>query len=157
MLGNGSESRRTPSTRRSSARRRRRGNALESLARATHFVFDKTGTLTTGIMRLVGVIPLGSGTREECLALAAALDMNLSRKVILSDTGNFPTDLYMAEGLIETLGLDDLHYVFLHELAHLKRRDIYLAWLVCLLQVLHWFSFTCHLSGFRSLQRQKRR
>jgi kynureninase len=37
-------------------------------------------------------------------ALAAALDMNGTRKVILSDTGNFPTDLYMAEGLIATLG-----------------------------------------------------
>jgi len=37
-------------------------------------------------------------------ALAAALDMNGSRKVVLSDTGNFPTDLYMAEGLIATLG-----------------------------------------------------
>lgn len=37
-------------------------------------------------------------------ALAAALDMNRERKVILSDTGNFPTDLYMAEGLIATLG-----------------------------------------------------
>ncbi|MCA1413030.1 kynureninase [Bradyrhizobium sp. NBAIM20] len=37
-------------------------------------------------------------------ALAAALDMSVSRKVILSDTGNFPTDLYMAEGLIATLG-----------------------------------------------------
>ena len=37
-------------------------------------------------------------------ALAAALDMNAARKVVLSDTGNFPTDLYMAEGLIATLG-----------------------------------------------------
>lgn len=37
-------------------------------------------------------------------ALAAALDMNASRKIVLSDTGNFPTDLYMAEGLITTLG-----------------------------------------------------
>lgn len=37
-------------------------------------------------------------------ALAAALDMNASRKIVLSDTGNFPTDLYMAEGLIATLG-----------------------------------------------------
>ncbi|MDF0580955.1 kynureninase [Bradyrhizobium yuanmingense] len=37
-------------------------------------------------------------------ALAAALDMTPSRKIVLSDTGNFPTDLYMAEGLIETLG-----------------------------------------------------
>ncbi|MBR0713830.1 kynureninase [Bradyrhizobium liaoningense] len=37
-------------------------------------------------------------------ALAAALDMNAGRRVVLSDTGNFPTDLYMAEGLIATLG-----------------------------------------------------
>ena len=37
-------------------------------------------------------------------ALAAALAMRPERRVILSDTGNFPTDLYMAEGLIETLG-----------------------------------------------------
>jgi len=39
-------------------------------------------------------------------ALASALDLNPSRRVILSDTGNFPSDLYMAEGLIRTLGED---------------------------------------------------
>jgi len=33
-------------------------------------------------------------------ALAAALEMRPDRRVILSDNGNFPTDLYMAEGLI---------------------------------------------------------
>ncbi|MEM7471456.1 MAG: kynureninase [Pseudomonadota bacterium] len=33
-------------------------------------------------------------------ALSAALAMRPGRKVILSDMGNFPTDLYMAEGLI---------------------------------------------------------
>lgn len=33
-------------------------------------------------------------------ALSAALDMVPDRRVILSDTGNFPSDLYMAEGLI---------------------------------------------------------
>jgi len=37
-------------------------------------------------------------------ALAAALDLRPDRRVILSDTGNFPTDLYMAEGLIGLLG-----------------------------------------------------
>jgi len=37
-------------------------------------------------------------------ALAAGLDINRDRKVVLSDTGNFPTDLYMAQGLIKTLG-----------------------------------------------------
>jgi kynureninase len=37
-------------------------------------------------------------------ALASALEMNPRRRVILSDTGNFPSDLYMAEGLCRTLG-----------------------------------------------------
>lgn len=37
-------------------------------------------------------------------ALAASLQMRPDRRVILSDNGNFPTDLYMAEGLIDTIG-----------------------------------------------------
>lgn len=36
-------------------------------------------------------------------ALAAALKMRPDRRVILSDNGNFPSDLYMAEGLIKTI------------------------------------------------------
>ena len=36
-------------------------------------------------------------------ALAASLKMRPDRKVILSDSGNFPSDLYMAEGLIDLL------------------------------------------------------
>jgi kynureninase len=36
-------------------------------------------------------------------ALAAALAMRPDRKIVLSDTGNFPTDLYMAKGLIDSL------------------------------------------------------
>ena len=39
-------------------------------------------------------------------ALAAALNLNPNRFKILSDNGNFPTDLYMAEGLIRTIGKD---------------------------------------------------
>jgi kynureninase len=37
-------------------------------------------------------------------ALAAALALNPARQVILSDNGNFPSDLYMAEGLLQSLG-----------------------------------------------------
>jgi Cu2+-exporting ATPase len=51
-----------------------RGAALETLARATHFVFDKTGTLTSGRMALAGVRALGTETSAQCLALAAALE-----------------------------------------------------------------------------------
>ena len=37
-------------------------------------------------------------------ALAASLALRPGRRVILSDTGNFPSDLYMAEGLIKQAG-----------------------------------------------------
>jgi len=37
-------------------------------------------------------------------ALASALEMRPGRRVILSDSGNFPSDLYMADGLIRSLG-----------------------------------------------------
>ncbi|MCT8161685.1 kynureninase [Pseudoruegeria sp. SHC-113] len=61
------------------------------------------------IARLIGA-PEGSVTTGDTLsikvyqALAAALKMAPSRRVILSDTGNFPSDLYMAQGLIGTIG-----------------------------------------------------
>jgi Cu2+-exporting ATPase len=51
-----------------------RGHALETLAKASHFVFDKTGTLTHGKMSLLETIALGESGRERCLALAAALE-----------------------------------------------------------------------------------
>lgn len=37
-------------------------------------------------------------------ALASALELVPERKVILSDSGNFPSDLYMAQGLLGSLG-----------------------------------------------------
>ncbi|MDR2238843.1 MAG: heavy metal translocating P-type ATPase [Zoogloeaceae bacterium] len=56
-----------------------RGHAIETLARADHFVFDKTGTLTWGRLRLLETLPLGGMPAEaalqtEALQLAAALE-----------------------------------------------------------------------------------
>jgi Cu2+-exporting ATPase len=51
-----------------------RSHAVETLARATHFVFDKTGTLTSGRMQLLAVLPLGALDPNQSLALAAALE-----------------------------------------------------------------------------------
>jgi kynureninase len=59
--------------------------------------------------RLIGA-PAGSVVMGDTLsikvyqALSAALSMRPGRKVVLSDSGNFPTDLYMADGLIRQLG-----------------------------------------------------
>jgi len=51
-----------------------RGHAIETLARATHFVFDKTGTLTHGRLRLKQTIVLGDVDADQALRLAAALE-----------------------------------------------------------------------------------
>jgi kynureninase len=52
------------------------------------------GTVTAGDSTSVNVFKV----------LAAALSLRPDRKVILSDSGNFPTDLYMAQGLRDLLG-----------------------------------------------------
>ena len=53
-----------------------RGHAIETLARATHFVFDKTGTLTGGCMRVLAVLPQAALDEAACLALAAAVEQS---------------------------------------------------------------------------------
>ncbi|MGB3147672.1 MAG: kynureninase [Paracoccaceae bacterium] len=61
------------------------------------------------IGRLIGAAP-GTVVLGDTLsikvyqALASALELRPDRRVILSDSGNFPSDLYMAEGLVRTLG-----------------------------------------------------
>jgi len=61
------------------------------------------------IARLIGAKPghviLGDTLSLKVYqALAAALDLNPGRKVVLSDNGNFPSDLYIAQGLLTSLG-----------------------------------------------------
>ncbi len=61
------------------------------------------------VARLIGA-PAGSVVMGDTLsikvyqALAAALDLVPDRRIVLSDSGNFPTDLYIAEGLLGSLG-----------------------------------------------------
>lgn len=70
---------------------------------------DLPARLGDRIGRLIGAAP-GTVVLGDTLsikvyqALASALELNPCRKVILSDTGNFPSDLYMADGLVRTLG-----------------------------------------------------
>ncbi len=70
---------------------------------------DKPRALGDRIGRLIGAEP-GTVVLGDTLsikvyqALASAAELRPGRKVILSDTGNFPSDLYMADGLVRTLG-----------------------------------------------------
>jgi kynureninase len=61
------------------------------------------------IARLIGgdpgeVVVADSTSINVFKVLAAALRLNSQRRTILSERDNFPTDLYMAQGLIELLG-----------------------------------------------------
>ncbi|MBW6526671.1 kynureninase [Sphingomonas sp. RHCKR7] len=61
------------------------------------------------IARLIGA-PAGSVITGDTLsiklfqALAAALALRPDRRVVLSDSGNFPSDLYIAQSLLDSLG-----------------------------------------------------
>ena len=72
---------------------------------------DQPTRLGDRIARLIGAeagaVVLGDTLSIKVYhALASALEMVPERRVILSDSGNFPSDLYMAEGLCRTLGPD---------------------------------------------------
>ena len=70
---------------------------------------EQPGRLGDRIGRLIGA-PSGTVVMGDTLsikayqAVAAALEMRPDRRVILSDHGNFPSDLYMVDGLIRSLG-----------------------------------------------------
>lgn len=70
---------------------------------------DQPARVGNRVGALIGA-PDGSVTMGDTLsvkvyqALSAAVQMRPDRRVILSDNGNFPSDLYMAQGLIAQLG-----------------------------------------------------
>lgn len=52
-----------------------RGHALETLSKVNHLVLDKTGTLTYGKPVLQEIVPLAEVAEQECLVLAASLEL----------------------------------------------------------------------------------
>jgi kynureninase len=69
---------------------------------------DQPSRVGEQVARIIGA-PQGTVVMGDTLslkvfqALAAAVKIKPERRVILSDTGNFPSDLYMAEGLVGLL------------------------------------------------------
>ena len=83
----------------------------ESLIRAwtEHGWIDLPLRVGDKIARLVGAAPGTTAVADSTSVnlfklLAVALDARPGRPVILTETGNFPTDLYMAQGLATLLG-----------------------------------------------------
>ncbi len=54
--------------------------------------------------------------------------------------GLFRPRLLLPENLVELFSRQELRHVLLHELAHVKRSDMVINWLMTVLQSLHWFN-----------------
>jgi bla regulator protein BlaR1 len=76
-------------------------------------------------------------------------EVNIRQQLVLLETplisspslyGLLRPKLLLPEGMTSTFTAPELRYVFLHELAHMKRRDMAVHWLMTALQGLHWFN-----------------
>jgi beta-lactamase regulating signal transducer with metallopeptidase domain len=83
------------------------------------------------------------------LAESVARDMGVKRNLVVIETdlletpavvGLFAPKLLLPRKVSERLSTDELTLIFRHELAHLKRGDLWVHFLVCLLQIVHWFN-----------------
>jgi P-type Cu2+ transporter len=81
-----------------------RGHALETLARATHFVFDKTGTLTRGRLRLVRTETLSGLASAEYVDLAGALERQSEHPIARALTAAAKPDAPAATEVVNTPG-----------------------------------------------------
>lgn len=73
-----------------------RGHALETLAKVTHVVLDKTGTITQGRLALESVNTFADLTEQQCLSIAAALELGSEHpvaKVFLHNLSNLNSEV----------------------------------------------------------------
>lgn len=81
---------------------------------------------------------------EECRAI---MGTRVRLKLAETDQVDSPAlfgfwrlNLLLPPGTLRHLNRAELRYVFLHELAHVRRGDVLLNWLITLLQVVYWFN-----------------
>ena len=96
-----------------------------SLIRAwnTHSWMDLPEMVGAKIANLIGaeegtVVSVDTTSLNVAKAVAAGLSLNPARKVILTDNGNFPTDVYMAQGIVDMLDSG-------HEVKIVNPEDVY--------------------------------
>ena len=54
--------------------------------------------------------------------------------------GYFKPVILIPKNIHEIITIDKLRYVFLHELSHLKRKDVAINWIIIFLRVIYWFN-----------------
>ncbi|HEY3853936.1 MAG TPA: M56 family metallopeptidase [Verrucomicrobiae bacterium] len=141
-----------------------------TVAAAPHTMFDKRRlTIDAEIAWLIGVVLLGGRgigqsivfvrrlrgaravTDAEMLALFDECKeiMGVSAPLRLEETdqvsspalyGFFRPSLLLPRRIIRQFTPDEQRHIFLHELAHVKRRDMAVHWVAAVFRLLHWFN-----------------
>ncbi|HWY32710.1 MAG TPA: M56 family metallopeptidase, partial [Candidatus Acidoferrum sp.] len=127
------------------------------------FILGAVAIWLTGVLGLAGVVAIQLFRFYQKLAKASApadpnleallndcqREFGLSRPIQLLETdavqspalfGLVRLRLLLPRGFGGKFNRRELRYIFLHELAHVKRGDLWLSWLVLALQILHWFN-----------------
>lgn len=81
---------------------------------------------------------------EEC-----KLTMSAKKRFVLRESpairspmavGLIHSYIILPAGSIDNLSNEELRFILLHELAHFKRKDLYINWVTVFLQIMHWFN-----------------
>ena len=115
-------------------------------------VFALSGVVAAQLLRFNRKLARASGPSNpdlQTLLDDCRRDFGVSRPIALLETdavqspalfGLVRLRLLLPRGLGAQFAGRELRYIFLHEIAHVKRGDLWLNWLVTTLQILHWFN-----------------
>ena len=94
-----------------------------------------------------GAVPTSAGIRDSVARAAEQLGLKRVPSVILSSAVDSPAVAGLLRPVLllpaqfpQGFSANEARLVLLHELTHLKRHDLPLNWLLCVLQALHWFN-----------------
>lgn len=101
----------------------------------------------------------GKSNNNELLSILKQCknEMSIKKEIALVETsivkipalfGYFKPVILIPNNINKVIDVDKLRYIFLHELSHLKRRDIVINWIIIFLKVIYWFNPIIHY-GFR--------
>ncbi|MFT8348931.1 MAG: M56 family metallopeptidase [Clostridium saccharoperbutylacetonicum] len=104
----------------------------------------------------------GKSNNNELLSILKQCknEMSIKKEIALVETsivkipalfGYFKPVILIPNNINKVIDVDKLRYIFLHELAHLKRRDIAINWIIIFLKVIYWFNPIIHY-GFRKMK-----
>jgi len=115
-------------------------------------VLSLTAYIMTSTIKLKGIIknsrPVNDRYIIRLLEECKQLMNNKGNSVLIESlvirspmvVGATQSHIILPTSIIDKLSKAELRFILLHELAHLKRRDLYINWITSFLQIIHWFN-----------------